>query len=166
MQKKFDADRLDNFQRGIIQGMKLANATTSLNSQRYTCPVECKKIEPESCTTPDACKKIKFVPAVTSSAVSAPPSQILDHHPYASLFAPDCKPLSPIMSQVFEENSVPLVPLSQQESLSDSLSLMHSDTIIHQVYANSDSSKKSEYENMPSFSQKHDFTGYNSDFFS
>ena len=54
MQKKIDADGLDDFQRGIIQGMKLANATTSLNSHRYTCPVECKKIEPESCTTPVA----------------------------------------------------------------------------------------------------------------
>ena len=69
------------------------------------------------------------------------------------------------MSQVFEANSVPLVLLSQQESLSDSLSLMHSDTIIHPVYANSDSSKKSECENLPSFSPKHDFTGYDSDFF-
>ena len=69
------------------------------------------------------------------------------------------------MSQVFEENSVPLVPLSQQDSLSDSLSLLHFDSIIHLVYANSDSSKKSECENLPSSSQKHDFTGYNSDFF-
>ena len=105
--------------------------------------------------------KKKMVPAVTSSAIVSFPSRIPVVHPYASLFAPEWKPLSPIMSQVFEEN----VSLSQQESLTDSISVMHSDTIIHPVYANSDSSKKSEYENMPSFSQKHDFTGYDSDIF-
>ena len=159
MQKKFDADGLDDFQRGIVQGMKLANATTSLN--RYTCPVEWKKIEPESCSTPGPCQKIKSFPAVTSSANASSPSRIPDDHPYASLFAPEWKPLSPMMSQVLEEK----VPLSQQESLTDSISVMHSDTILHPVYASSESRKKSECENMPSFSQKHDFTGYDSDIF-